>query len=92
MEITEINVRRIFKEGPLRAVVSVTFDNEFAIHNIKVINANEKLFLSMHSRKMNDGTYKDTAHPINTEFRRKLENAIFPVYEQAVADTIDDIP
>ena len=85
MEISDIKVRKTFDEGPLKAIVSITFDNEFAVHDVKIIYAKERSFLIMPSRKNNvDGTYKDIVHPINSEFRRKLESAIFAKYQEAV--------
>lgn len=90
MKITEVIIRKTFTEGALRGVASVTFDNEFAVHNIKVIYANDRYFLSMPSRKRFDGKYKDMAHPLNSEFREKLEKAIMPAYTKAVADSGDE--
>ena len=65
MQITDVRVRKIFEEGPMKAIVSVTFDNELALHDVKVINAREKFFVVMPSRKNPDGTYRDIVHPIN---------------------------
>jgi len=87
MKITEVTIRKTFTEGALRGVASVTFDNEFVVHNIKVIYANNKYFLSMPNRKRADGKYKDISHPLNNEFREKLEKAIIPAYKQAVTDS-----
>ena len=84
MEISDIKVRKTFDEGPLKAIVSVTFDNELAVHDVKIIYAKEKLFLIMPSRKNNDGTYKDIVHPINSDFRQKLENAILANYSEVL--------
>jgi len=84
MEISDIKVRKIFDEGPLKAIVSVTFDNELAVHDVKIIYAKEKLFLIMPSRKNLDGTYKDIVHPINSEFRLKLESAILANYSEVL--------
>ena len=80
MNITDIKIRRLLREGRLRAVVSVTVDNELAIHDIKVIEAQEKLFIVMPSRKNGDGTYRDIAHPINAPFRHTLEHAVLDAY------------
>lgn len=81
MQITDIRIRKYFDEGPMKAVVSVTFDSQFAVHDIKVIYANEKYFIVMPSRKNPDGTYRDIAHPINAQFRAELEEAVLKEYE-----------
>ena len=86
MQITDVKVRKIFDdEGPMKAIVSVTFDNQLALHDIKVIYARERLFVVMPSRKNPDNTYRDIAHPINTDFRSTLESTILDAYEDAVA-------
>ena len=87
MKITDIRIRKIFNNGPMKAVVSVTFDDQFAVHDIKVINASGKNFIVMPSRKNADGTYRDVAHPINAEFRLTLEEAIMNVYNENNAET-----
>lgn len=85
MQLTDIKIRKVFDDGPMRAVVSVTFDGEFAVHDIKVIYANEKYFIVMPSRKNADGTYRDIAHPINAEFRARLEDAVLAEFRKALA-------
>lgn len=85
MEITDIKVRKIFEEGPMKAVVSVTFDNQLAVHDIKVINARDKYFIVMPSRKNPDDTYRDIVHPINSQFRGTLETAVIAAYEAECA-------
>lgn len=80
MQITDIKIRKAFEDGPMKAVVSVTFDNQFAVHDIKVIYANEKYFIVMPSRKNADGTYRDIAHPINAEFRATMEKEVLERY------------
>ncbi len=82
MQITDIKVRKLFDEGPMKAVVSVTFDNQLAVHDIKVINARDKFFIVMPSRKNPDNTYRDIVHPINAEFREELERAVIDAYEK----------
>ena len=82
MQITDIKVRKLFDEGPMKAVVSVTFDNQLAVHDIKVINARDKFFIVMPSRKNPDNTYRDIVHPINAEFREELEHAVIDAYEK----------
>lgn len=85
MEITDIKVRKLFNEGPMKAVISVTFDGQLALHDIKVINAREKYFIVMPSRKNPDGTYRDIVHPINTQFRSELEEAVIKAYSIELA-------
>lgn len=84
MQITDIKVRKLFDEGPMKAIVSITFDGQLAVHDIKVINAREKLFIVMPSRKNPDDTYRDIVHPINAQFRSMLESAVIAAYENAV--------
>ena len=86
MEITDIRVRKLFEEGPMKAVVSVTFDGQLAVHDIKVINARDKFFIVMPSRKNPDDTYRDIVHPINAQFREKLENAVIAAYNEELAN------
>ncbi|SNX53927.1 septation regulator SpoVG [Thermoanaerobacterium sp. RBIITD] len=83
MEITDVRVRKINEEGKMRAVVSVTFDNEFVVHDIKVIEGQNGLFIAMPSRKTPEGEFKDIAHPINSETRAKIQDAILNEYEKA---------
>ncbi len=80
MEITDVKIRRTFETAPLKAVASVTFDGQFAVHDIKVISTQDKLFIVMPSRKNGDGTYRDIAHPINAPFRSALERAVLDAY------------
>ena len=94
MTITDIKVRKVFCDnGPMKAIVSVTFDNQLALHDIKVINTRDRFFIVMPSRKNSDSTYRDIAHPINAEFRCILESSIIEAYnteleqiEHAAAD------
>ena len=80
MVITDIKIRKFFNDGPMKAVVSVTFDGALAVHDIKVINARDKYFIVRPSRKNPDGTYRDIVHPINSEFRAELEGAVIKAY------------
>ena len=80
MQITDIKIRKFFDEGPMKAVVSVTFDDCLAVHDIKVIYARERFFIVMPSRKNPDGTYRDIVHPINADFRAMLENTVIDAY------------
>ena len=84
MQITDIKVRKLFDEGPMKAVVSVTFDGQLAVHDIKVIYAREKFFIVMPSRKNPDETYRDIVHPINAAFRSMLENEVIAAYHKEV--------
>ena len=84
MQITDIKVRKTFTDGPMKAVVSVTFDNELAVHDVKVISARERLFIIMPSKKNPDGTFKDIVHPINSQFRNFIESAILRAYDEAL--------
>ena len=83
MEITDIRIRKVEGHDKLRAYVTVAFDDEFAVHNIKVIESQNGLFIAMPSKASSDGTYKDIAHPINTGFREKLQNAILERYNNS---------
>lgn len=80
MQITDIKIRKFFDEGPMKAVVSVTFNDCLAVHDIKVIYARDRYFIVMPSRKNADGTYRDIVHPINSSFRNELENAVIDAY------------
>ena len=81
MVITDIKVRKLFEDGPMRAVVSVTLDGQLALHDIKVICVQDKHFIVMPSRKNPDGTYRDVVHPINSEFRAYLEREVLEAYK-----------
>lgn len=83
MQITDIRVRRINSDSKRKAVVSVTIDDEFVVHDIKVIEGPNGLFIAMPSRKTPDGEFKDIAHPINSETREKLQKAILEAYENS---------
>ena len=87
MQITDIKVRKLFDEGPMRAIVSVTFDGQLAVHDIKVINARDRFFIVMPSRKNPDDTFRDIVHPINSEFRADLEGKVIAAYEEALAES-----
>lgn len=84
MEITDVKVRKLFDEGPMKAIVSLTFDQQLAMHDIKVIQTRDKMFIVMPSRKNPDDTYRDIVHPINAEFRAKLESAVLAAYDEAL--------
>lgn len=82
MKITDIKIRKTFTEGPMKAIVSVTFDNQLVVHDIKVIYAKEKYFIVMPSRKNPDDTYRDIVHPINSEFRSLIEDSVKSAYDK----------
>ncbi len=84
MEISDIRVRRMTAEGKMKAVVSVTFDNAFVIHDIKVIEGQDKLFIAMPSRRTPEGAFKDIAHPIHAQMREMLQNAILEKYQETL--------
>ena len=86
MTITDVRIRKIAAEGKMKAIVSVTFDNEFVVHDIKVIEGQNGLFIAMPSRKTPDGEFKDIAHPINTETREKIQTSILKAYEEAMEE------
>ena len=93
MQITDIKIRKVFDEGPMKAIVSVTFDGQLAVHDVKVINARDKFFIVMPSRKNPDDTYRDIVHPINAEFRNMLEEAVISAYNaelEAIANAPAD--
>jgi stage V sporulation protein G len=90
MQITDIRVRSIRQEGRMKAIVSVTFDDSLAVHDIKVIEGQEKLFVAFPSRKTPDGEFKDIVHPINTETRSFLESAILTKYEEQKAEDAEN--
>lgn len=86
MQITDIRVRKLTKEGKMKAVVSVTFDDVFVVHDIKVIDGDKGLFIAMPSRRAGDGEYRDIAHPINLDMRDRLQSEILAKYEEAVKE------
>ena len=85
MQITDVRVRKVTKEGKMRAVVSITIDDVFVVHDIKVIEGEKGLFIAMPSRKATDGEYRDIAHPINSATRERIQNIILQKYEEAMA-------
>lgn len=85
MKVTDVRIRKVTEEGKMKAIVSVTFDDEFVVHDIKIIEGQNGLFIAMPSRKMVDGEFKDIAHPINADTRQKIQEAIFNEYEKSLA-------
>lgn len=84
MQITDVRIRKIATDGKMKAIVSVTFDNEFVVHDIKIIEGQNGLFIAMPSRKTPDGEFKDIAHPINTDTREKIQASILETYEKVI--------
>lgn len=90
MEITDVRVRKINKEGKMKAVVSITFDGNFVVHDIKVIEGEKGLFIAMPSRKAGDGEYRDIAHPINSETRQTIQDIILENYTN-VCERVEEV-
>ena len=90
MQITDVRVRKVNSEGKMKAVVSVTFDNQFVVHDIKVIDGQNGTFIAMPSRRTPDGEFKDIAHPINSETREMIQKAILEEFEKAVAEDSEE--
>lgn len=86
MQITDVRVRKIAKEGKMKAIVSITLDEEFVVHDIKVIEGEKGLFIAMPSKKATDGEYRDIAHPINSETRERIQSMILESYEKALLE------
>ena len=85
MQITDVRIRRVEKEGKMKAVVSITIDEEFVVHDIKIIEGEKGLFIAMPSRKAADGEYRDIAHPINSGTRERIHKLILEKYEETLA-------
>lgn len=86
MQITDIRIRKVDKEGKMKAVVSITIDDEFVVHDIKVIEGEKGLFIAMPSRKASDGEYRDIAHPINSGTRERIQNLILKKYDEVLQE------
>lgn len=91
MEITDIRIRKVAGDGKLKAYVTITFDASFVVHNVKVIQGETGVFIAMPSRRTKNGEYKDVAHPINSEFRSRLQDRILLEYDQAADAPIVDV-
>ncbi len=87
MQITDVRIRKVEKEGKMKAVVSITIDNEFVVHDIKIIEGEKGLFIAMPSRKASDGEYKDIAHPINSDTRAHIQSLILEKYRTVEDET-----
>ncbi|MGL5085072.1 MAG: septation regulator SpoVG [Clostridium sp.] len=88
MIITDVRIRKISAEGKMKAIISVTFDGEFVVHDIKVIEGQNGLFIAMPSRKTPDGEFKDIAHPINADTRDRIQTSILEAYEKAISEDV----
>ena len=84
MQITDVRVRKITKEGKMKAIVSISLDNEFVVHDIKVIEGEKGMFIAMPSKKAADGEHRDIAHPINSGTRENIQKIILEAYEKAL--------
>ena len=91
MQITDVRVRKVAKEGKLKAVVSITMDEEFVVHDIKVIEGEKGLFIAMPSEKALDGEYRDIAHPINSATRERIQTMILEKYQEALETDDDEV-
>ena len=85
MNITDVRIRKINDDSNMKAVVSITFDDEFVVHDIKIIEGQNGLFIAMPSRKMGEGDFRDIAHPLVSETRNKIRDAIFAEYDKVLA-------
>ncbi len=92
MKITDVRVRKVNTENRMKAVASVTFDNEFVVHDIKVIESEDGFFIAMPSRKTQTGEFRDIAHPINSEARDRIQKAVLEVYESPEVQEVDETP
>ena len=90
MQITDVRIRKITKEGKMRAVVSITLDNEFVVHDIKVIEGEKGLFIAMPSRRSGDGEFRDVARPINRETRERFQTIVLERYERFMEESADE--
>ena len=90
MNITDVRIRKVGEEGKMKAIASVTFDEEFVVHDIKIIEGVNGLFIAMPSRKMNDGNYRDIAHPLLSETRVRINNAVLNAYENMESEEPDE--
>ena len=86
MQVTDVRVRKIAKESKMKAVVSITLDDEFVVHDIKIIEGDKGLFIAMPSKKASDGEYRDIAHPINSQTRESIKKVILESYERALLE------
>ena len=91
MQITDVRLRRVTAEGRMKAIASITIDNEFVVHDIRVIEGNNGLFVAMPSKRPPDGEFRDIAHPISATTREKLQLAVLAAYEQSTDEQVADV-
>ena len=89
MKITDVRIRKVAKDGKMKAVVSITLDGEFVVHDIKVIEGEKGLFIAMPSRKASDGEYRDIAHPINSSTRDTIQTTILEKYQESLVEAVE---
>ena len=89
MKITDVRIRKVAKDGKMKAVVSITLDGEFVVHDIKVIEGEKVLFIAMPSRKASDGEYRDIAHPINSSTRDTIQMTILEKYQESLVEAVE---
>ncbi|MBR9945918.1 septation regulator SpoVG [Clostridiaceae bacterium Marseille-Q4145] len=89
MKITDVRIRKVAKDGKMKAVVSITLDGEFVVHDIKVIEGEKGLFIAMPSRKASDGEYRDIAHPINSSTRDTIQMTILEKYQESLVEAVE---
>ena len=89
MQITDVRVRKVSKDGKMKAIASITLDNEFVIHDIKVMEGEKGLFIAMPSRKASDGEYRDIAHPINSDTRARIQSVVLKKYDETELEEIE---
>ena len=89
MQITDIRIRKVDKDGKMKAVVSITIDDAFVVHDIKIIEGEKGLFIAMPSREASDGEYRDIAHPINSGTREKIQKMILDKYDEVLSETAE---
>ena len=92
MKITDIRIRKVDADSKMKAVVSVTFDDEFVVHDIKIIEGQNGLFIAMPSRKMGEGDFRDIAHPLKSETRNRIRDAILEEYDKLPEDATSNFP
>lgn len=90
MKITDVRIRKITAEGKMKGIASVTFDDEFVVHDIKIIDGKNGLFIAMPSRKMGEGDFRDIAHPLTSETRNRIKDAIFAEYDKLLSEGNND--
>src|SRR5690554_5816998 len=91
VQITDVRLRRVNSEGRMKAIASISIDNEFVVHDIRVIDGNNGMFVAMPSKRTPDGEFRDIAHPISSATREKIQNAVLEEFDQALTDESDTV-